>query len=123
MSLARALADRPKWWPRSDRLHRWLVIRSGNVSSTPYSPYSPRDAEMLAFALAGEVGEVVQLFYKRIRDAKDNDEFRAALRKELADARIYLELLVEAVDGDTDADVAAKLDEVEARWMPKGYVP
>lgn len=78
---------------------------------------------MLALALAGEVGEVAQLFYKRVRDAKNNDEFRATLRKELADVRIYLELLVEAVDGATDADVAAKLDEVETRWTPKGYVP
>ena len=118
MSLARALADRPSWWSRADRLHRWLVIRSGN-----YSPYSPPDAQMLALALAGEIGEVAQLFYKRVRDAKNNDEFRATLRKELADVRIYLELLVEAVDGATDADVAAKLDEVEARWTPKGYEP
>lgn len=108
----------PDWRERADRLHRWLVARSGS-----YQPYSPRDAEMLAMALVGEVGEVAQEFYKRNRDGHDNDTFRARLRKELADVRIYLTLLTEAVDGDESRDTVEKLLEVEERWKAKGYNP
>lgn len=106
------------WRERAHKLHRWLVIRVGR-----YSPFDQRDAEKLVWALVGEVGEVAQLFYKRDRDKMTNDEFRAKIRAELADVRIYLTLLTEAVSGDETRDTVVKLDEVEKRWTPKGYVP
>ena len=108
----------PAWRERADRLHRWLVQRSAS-----YHPYSPRDAEMLALALVGEAGEVAQEFYKRTRDGRDNDNFRAQVRQELADVRIYLALLTEAVNGDEARNTHEKLLEVEERWKAKGYEP
>ena len=107
--------NRPSGFPRSDALHRKIVAQS----TQGYAPYTDYDARQLALALAGEAGEVAQVFYKRVRDNMTDAEFRPHLRKELADVRIYLELLEECVGGDTDKDVEAKLTEVEARWKDK----
>lgn len=91
-------AMKPSWWERSDRLHRTLVARNGT-----YEPYSMRDTELLVMALAGEVGELAQEFYKRCRDTRTQEEFEASVRSELPDIRIYLQLLQNAF-GCTDED-------------------
>lgn len=106
---------KPDWFTRSDALHRKIVAQSKHG----YEPYSDYDGRQLALALAGEAGEVAQLFYKAVRDNLTQAEFLAKLRKELADVRIYLELLTEYANTDADDDAFAKLDEVEARWKDK----
>lgn len=115
--------SKPMWGHKADRLHRAIVWHSNEKRSPErqISVYSGRDAERLALALSGEVGEVAQLIYKRERDGLTTEEFRAAGRKELADVRIYLELLATCfgVD-DLDQDVKDKLEEVLERWRKKG---
>jgi NTP pyrophosphatase (non-canonical NTP hydrolase) len=55
-----------------------------------FPPYSSTDERFLTLALAGEVGELANMIKKRWRDGIDlGDE----IREEIADIRVYLELL------------------------------
>jgi NTP pyrophosphatase (non-canonical NTP hydrolase) len=55
-----------------------------------FPAYSNTDERFLALALAGEVGELCNMIKKRWRDGADlTDE----CREEIADIRVYLELL------------------------------
>jgi NTP pyrophosphatase (non-canonical NTP hydrolase) len=55
-----------------------------------FPAYSNTDERFLALALAGEVGELCNMIKKRWRDGADlTDE----CRDEIADIRVYLELL------------------------------
>jgi NTP pyrophosphatase (non-canonical NTP hydrolase) len=68
-----------------------------------FPTYSSTDERFLALALCGEAGELANFIKKRWRDGAD---FEEEIRDELADIRVYLELLAKCFDIE-----GAKLDE------------
>jgi NTP pyrophosphatase (non-canonical NTP hydrolase) len=77
-----------------------------------FPPYSSTDERFLALGLCGEAGELANMIKKRWRDGADlSDE----IREEIADVRVYLELLAKCfgIEGEKlDAAVEAKLIKV-----------
>ncbi|HEX8807477.1 MAG TPA: hypothetical protein VF760_00610 [Xanthobacteraceae bacterium] len=69
-----------------------------------FAPYSDADRCFLALALAGEVGELCNRMKKDWRDRTEHD---FECREELADIRIYLELLAKCFNVE-----GAKLNEL-----------
>lgn len=80
-----------------------------------FPAFSSADERFLALALCGEAGELANIIKKRWRDGVDlTDE----AREEIADIRVYLELLAKCfgIEGDKlDEAVAKKLEKVVAR--------
>jgi NTP pyrophosphatase (non-canonical NTP hydrolase) len=77
-----------------------------------FPAYSNTDERFLAIALAGEVGELCNMIKKRWRDGVKLDE---EIRDEIADIRIYLELLAKCfgIEGEKlDTRVVKKLQKV-----------
>lgn len=73
-------------------------------------------------AVIGEVGEAANIVKKlnRYRDGipgndKSEDDLRAALGKEIADAAIYLDLLAQRVGFDLSQLIQAKFDETSRK--------
>ena len=60
-----------------------------------FPAYSNTDERFLALALCGEVGELANMIKKRWRDGVDLTE---EIRDEIADVRVYLELLARCFD-------------------------
>lgn len=84
-----------------------------------WAPWSPEDLRFLSLALAGEVGEFCNLIKKAWRGditKKKRRRWKAETREELADIRIYLELVARAMDVDLDDAVREKLPELRRRW-------
>lgn len=74
-----------------------------------FPAYSNTDERFLALALAGEVGELANMIKKRWRDGVDLSE---DIRDEIADIRVYLELLAKCFEiegAKLDAHVEQKL--------------
>ena len=74
------------------------------------------DERFLSLALCGEAGELANLIKKRWRDDADLIE---EVRDEIADVRIYLELLAKCfgIEGEKlDQRVEAKLEKVRKRF-------
>lgn len=77
-----------------------------------FPPYASEDERFLTLALCGEVGELANMIKKRWRDGVD---LTAEIREEIADIRIYLELLANCfnISGSLlDDEVEAKLHKV-----------
>ena len=108
-SLRKQIVGQPDWRKRSDEIHREFIRRAPN----PWEPYSTEDIRFLGLAIAGEVGELANFIKKKFWHGDDiaPQEFI----KELADIRIYLELLSRCFYCDLDEACAGKLDEVQAR--------
>lgn len=68
-----------------------------------FPAFSSTDEHFLALALCGEAGELANKIKKRWRDGADLSE---EIRDEIADVRVYLELLAKCFDVEGD-----KLDE------------
>jgi NTP pyrophosphatase (non-canonical NTP hydrolase) len=77
---------------------------------------SNEDKRFLALALCGEAGELANMVKKLWRGDKIP---LIDIWKELADVRIYLELLVVAFDCNLDATCIEKLKEVQQRLHAK----
>lgn len=80
-----------------------------------FPAYSSCDERFLALALCGEVGELANMVKKRWRDGADLSE---EIKEEIADIRIYLELLAKrfGIEGEKlDKQVEAKLLKVVER--------
>ena len=60
-----------------------------------FPAYSSTDERFLALALCGEAGELANMIKKRWRDSADLSE---EIRDEIADIRVYLELLAKCFD-------------------------
>ncbi len=80
-----------------------------------FPAYSSQDERFLALALCGEAGELANFIKKRWRDGASFDE---EIRDEIADIRVYLELLAKCfgIEGDKlDQRVTEKLKKVAAK--------
>jgi NTP pyrophosphatase (non-canonical NTP hydrolase) len=77
-----------------------------------FPAYSNTDERFLALALCGEAGELANMVKKRWRDGADLSE---SIRDEIADIRVYLELLAKCfgIEGEKlDERVKLKLEQV-----------
>ncbi|MGH2627744.1 MAG: hypothetical protein ACRDHY_13960 [Anaerolineales bacterium] len=82
----------------------------------PWQPWSDEDRRFLALALGGEVGELQNVIKKAWR-GDDDPTYEGKLAEEMADARIYLELLALAHGMDLDAAcVEIVRSKLRARW-------
>lgn len=84
-----------------------------------FPAYSTHDERFLALAFCGEAGELANMIKKRWRDGVDLSE---EIRDEIADCRVYLELLAKVfnIEGEKlDARVEQKLHKVAARLRGK----
>ena len=85
------------------------------MTSHLFPAYSSTDERFLAIALCGEAGELANIIKKRWRD---NVLLVEEARDEIADCRVYLELLAKCfgIEGDKlDERVKQKLEKVVAK--------
>ena len=82
------------------------------MTSKLFPPFSNEDERFLALALCGETGELANMIKKRWRDNVDLSE---EIKDEIADIRIYLELIAKCfnIEGSKlDSRVQNKLRKV-----------
>lgn len=99
------------WRQQVDHIHRTVVKR--------WAAYSDEDTRFLMLALSGEVGELANLIKKEWRGdfgLSGLEVWKKNVREELADIRIYLELLSRSLCVDLDGACESKLPELYRRW-------
>lgn len=102
-------------WKRRTEITHETVIKN-------WAPWGPEDVRFLALAMAGEVGELLNLIKKQWRgDLATATSDQASshymkVRGEMADVRIYLELLSRALGVDLDAACEDKVEQLMIRW-------
>lgn len=80
-----------------------------------FPSYSSQDERFLALGLCGEAGELANFIKKRWRD---NADYQEEIRDEIADIRVYLELLAKrfGIEGEKlDERVKQKLEKVRKK--------
>lgn len=90
------------------------AIHEGVVKA--WKPSSPEDIRFLALALGGECGELANVLKKAWRGDFELKDRWEEIAEELADTRIYLELLARAMGYDLDACVLRVLPKLKRRW-------
>jgi len=81
-----------------------------------FAAFTHTDVRYLALALCGEAGELANFVKKQWRDGKD---YSVEIKDEIADIRVYLELLAKCfgIEGDKlDEQVQQKLQKVVERF-------
>ncbi len=99
------------WQERAVHIHERFIAGK-------WETWHNEDLRFLTLALAGEVGEFANLLKKQWRGDGLLDVREAG--KELADIRIYLELISQCLALDLDEEADLKLDEVELRLHQRG---
>jgi NTP pyrophosphatase (non-canonical NTP hydrolase) len=106
---------------------RWRLTQTGEramnifemhekITRNLFPPYASDDERFLTLALCGEVGELANMIKKRWRD---NANLAEEIKDELADIRVYLELLARCfgIEGEKlDRQVESKLKKVQAKF-------
>ena len=104
------------WKERADIIHR--TVTAG------LKHYTKEDARFMAVFLAGEVGELCNLIKKEWMEefgvAKSQGDKKDAIKYELADVRISLEILAKCFDVNLERACSEKLTICEARWPEAG---
>ena len=90
------------------------VVHIHNIIIKRWPAWREEDKRFLALALAGEVGELLNLIKKDWRG--DNGNRNGEIAGELADVRIYLELLARCYGYDLDDLCRQKLTILYQRW-------
>jgi NTP pyrophosphatase (non-canonical NTP hydrolase) len=86
------------------------------MTSHLFPSYSNTDERFLALGLCGEAGELANMIKKRWRDGVDLTE---EIRDEIADIRVYLELIAKCFDiegSKLDDRVQQKLEKVVVKF-------
>lgn len=98
------------WHKATDIIHRAVIKK--------WPAYGDEDRHFLALALGGEVGELQNLVKKEWRGsfAVHDREFLAKIGEEMADIRIYLDLLARGFGVDLDRACEEKIPELLKRW-------
>lgn len=99
-------------WREKARIVHETVVKNWPV-------WSDEDKRFLALALGGEVGELQNLIKKEWRGDTNTglvNTWHDRLALEMADIRIYLELLAKAYKVDLDQACERKMKEVVGRW-------
>lgn len=81
-----------------------------------FAPFSVHDERYITLCLCGEAGELANLIKKRWRGDKVSIE---SIRDEIADIRVFVELIAACFDiagPKLDARVQDKLERVLERW-------
>jgi NTP pyrophosphatase (non-canonical NTP hydrolase) len=99
----------PRWKNNADKLHRMILKKK----KRKWKPYSKEDLRFITLAMCGEAGELANFIKKDWRG--DKIDWSEA-QKEVADIRIYLELISDAMAFNLDAACESKLTEVESRY-------
>jgi NTP pyrophosphatase (non-canonical NTP hydrolase) len=101
------------------RLESKIIDLHKKMTASLFPPFTSTDERFLALALCGEAGELANMIKKRWRDRpEDRDHLISEIREELADIRVYLELLAKCfhVEGvKLDHIVEAKLRKVSQK--------
>lgn len=110
---ARATQKKPMDWRKKVRIIHEIVVRD-------WPAWSVEDQRFLTLALSGEVGEFANVVKKHWRgDYKTGETlatYRDKVEDELADIRIYLELISAAFGFDLDKAAEKKLPILLKRW-------
>ena len=88
-----------------------------------FPPYASDDERFLALALCGEAGELANMIKKRWRDGVDLSE---EIKDEIADIRVYLELMARRFDIEgpkLDERVQQKLEKVVKKFEARLIAP
>lgn len=119
------------WRKRADMIHRTVLnggkrppsmvvkIADAVAGQPPRVPYGVADSRFLALALGGEVGELQNLIKKEWRGSRGRTDrkFMREVAEEMADVRIYLELLANCFGVDLDAECNKKIEgKLMTRW-------
>lgn len=103
---------------KGDALRAWKVhvrhIHNNVVKNRPV--WGPEDMRHLVLALCGETGELANLVKKEWRGDFTMEALKVRAREELADVRIYLELVAASLEVDVDLACREKLPELYSRW-------
>jgi NTP pyrophosphatase (non-canonical NTP hydrolase) len=108
------------WQGYSNVVHR--LAMANNVEDGPIELGTFRELHFLGNAHAGEAGELANIVKKIGRDGR-SPELVQKLRGEIADCRIYLHHICEALGVDTDEICAEKMRELHVRWPDTVQAP
>lgn len=114
---------------RSVRVRLWIngQLELHDKFPNPFRPGTPEDVRYLASSLSAHAGRLMHMITKgwdgvpRVRDPEERDSARretsrARMAREVADIRMFLELLSYALNIDPDAAASIRLDELRANW-------
>lgn len=105
------------WQDQSRGIHHWFRSRFPAIGIGTAS-----EVHFLALALGGECGELQNVIKKCWRGDSGFAAKREEIASEIADIRIYMEHLADALGIDVDEACRKKIAELQKRW-PDAFAP